>query len=172
VCDVLEAFGWRGARQDSASIRETAPNALQPAIISNGTMGIWLTRLSDDHGMTEVALKNQSVDALLDQMFLQILTRKPTTEEREKYTAYLKPGFENRVATTMIPVVAKKERGPEKYVSWSNHLDAEANQLRYEQQLAARAGDAPTTRLDAEWRQRMEDVLWAILNSPELVFSP
>ena len=52
-----------------------------------------------------------------------------------------------------------------------NHLDAAANQLRYEQQLAARAGDPPTTRLDADWRQRMEDVLWAVLNSPELVFN-
>jgi len=172
VCDVLEAFGWRGARQDATSVRETAPNALQPAIISNGTMGIWLTRLSDDHGFTEIALKEKSVDSLLDRLFLQLLTRKPTAEERERYGSYLKPGFETRVTTMDIPVVAKAERRPEKYVSWSNHLDAEANVLRYEQQVAARAGDAPTTRLDADWRQRMEDVLWAALNSPEWVFTP
>ncbi len=172
VCDVLEAFGWRGARQDSSSTRETAPNALQPAIISNGTMGVWLTRLSDDNGITELSLKKQSVNELLDDLFLRLLTRKPTDAEREKYIAYLTPGFDTRVTSTTIPVVAKTERRPEKYVSWSNHLDAEANSLRYEQQLAARAGDPPTTRLDADWRQRMEDVLWALLNSPELVFTP
>ena len=172
VSDVLEAFGWKGARQDATNARETAPNALQPAIISNGTMGIWLTRLSDDHGITELALKKQTVDELLDNLFLRTLTRKPNDAERAKYKAYLTPGFETRVKSTTVPVVAKAERRPEKYVSWSNHLDAEANTLRYEQQLAARAGDPPTTRLDAEWRQRMEDVLWAVLNSPEWVFTP
>ncbi len=31
VSDVLEAFGWRGARQDATSSRETDPSALQPA---------------------------------------------------------------------------------------------------------------------------------------------
>jgi hypothetical protein len=173
VCDVLEAFGWRGARQDASSTRETAPNALQPAIISNGTMGVWLTRLSDDHGVTTIALeKQQTVDQLLDRVFLQLLTRKPTDAERTKYVAYLKPGFETRIASTSVPVSLKKERGPEKYVSWSNHLDAEANQLRYQQQVSARAGDPPTTRLDPEWRQRMEDVLWAVLNSPEWIYTP
>jgi hypothetical protein len=52
VVDVLQAFGWRGARQEPTSYREEAANVLQPAILSNGTMGVWLTRLSDDHGIT------------------------------------------------------------------------------------------------------------------------
>jgi hypothetical protein len=172
VSDVLEAFGWKGARQDATNSREISPNALQPAIISNGTMGIWLTRLSDDHGVTELAMKQQTVDELLDNLFLRTLTRKPSDAERAKYKAYLTPGFESRVKSTEIPVPVKAERRPEKYVSWSNHLDAAANTLRYEQQLAARAGDPPTARLDADWRQRMEDVLWAVLNSPEWVYVP
>jgi hypothetical protein len=171
VADVLEAFGWKGARQDATNAREISPNALQPAIISNGTMGIWLTRLSDDHGMTELALKDQTVDQLLDEVFLRILTRKPNDQERAKYSAYLTAGYDTRVKSNTIPVSVKAERRPEKYVSWSNHLDAAANVLRHEQQLAARAGDPPTERLDADWRQRMEDVLWAVLNSPELVFN-
>ena len=57
VFDVLSAFGWRGARQDPASSRELLPNPLQPAILANGLMSQWLTRLTDDHGLTEVALK-------------------------------------------------------------------------------------------------------------------
>ncbi len=172
VCDVMEAFGWRGARQDAISTRETSPNALQPAIISNGTMGVWLTRLSDDHGVTRLALEDRSLDGMLDELFLRLLTRKPTDAERAKYAAYLKPGFESRVTGSAIPVSLKKERRPDKYVSWSNHLDAEANQLRYQEGVAARAGDPPTARLDPDWRQRMEDVLWAALNSPEWIYTP
>lgn len=171
VCDVMEAFGWRGARQDATSVRETAPNALQPAIISNGTMGIWLTRLSDDHGLTQLMLKDQPLGDLLDRLFLQLLTRKPTDAERKKYLEYLTPGFENRFVES-APAATIAPRRPEKFVTWTNHLDPAANTLRYEQQLAARAGDPPTSKLDADWRQRMEDVVWALLNSPEWIFTP
>src|SRR5262249_55905732 len=52
VVDVLQAFGWRGARQEPVSVRDVSPDVLQPAILANGTMGTWLTRLSDDHGVT------------------------------------------------------------------------------------------------------------------------
>ena len=55
VVDVLQAFGWRGARQDATSVRETAANVLQPAILQNGPVGLWLTRLSDEHGITKLA---------------------------------------------------------------------------------------------------------------------
>ena len=33
-------------------------------------------------------------------------------------------------------------------------------------------GDPPTTRLEADWRERMEDMVWALVNSPEFVFVP
>jgi hypothetical protein len=41
-----------------------------------------------------------------------------------------------------------------------------------EQEKAARAGDPPTARLDANWRGRAEDVLWSMLNAPEFLFVP
>ncbi len=47
VASIMETFGWRGARQDPISIRSVDPNVLQPAILANGVMGTWLTRLSD-----------------------------------------------------------------------------------------------------------------------------
>src|SRR5690606_37870183 len=48
VASVMEIFGWRGARQDPVTVRDTESNVLQPAILANGTMGVWLTKLSDD----------------------------------------------------------------------------------------------------------------------------
>ena len=172
VTDVLSAFGWRGSRQDPISKRDADPNVLQPAILSNGTVGIWLTRLSDDHGVTALALKAQSLDKLIDTLFLKLLTRKPSAQERELYTKHLSAGFDQRVkpGTSAQPLASNRTR--EKYVSWSNHLDSEATTIRMAQETAARTGDKPTDRLNADWRQRLEDILWAMLNAPEWAFSP
>jgi hypothetical protein len=133
-------------------------------------MGVWLTRLSDDHGITRLALKDQSFDAFLDALFLRLLTRPPTADERATYTAYLCDGFAERIrpATPRPPA----PRVPEPYVSWSNHLDPKATTTRQRQEAAARQGEPPTDRLDPGWRSRLEDVLWALLNSPEFVFTP
>lgn len=174
VADVLSAFGWRGARQDPTTVRESAPNALQPAIVSNGTMSVWLTRLSDDHGLTQLALEDRSAAEFLDALFLRLLTRAPTEAERARYLDYLRAGFESRIipATEIASSTPSAARRPAKYVSWSNHLDPEATLVRQEQELVARQGDPPTARLTPAWRERMENVLWALLNSPEWVYSP
>ncbi len=170
VCDVLEAFGWRPTRQEPASTRATDPNALQPAILSNGTVAVWLTRLSDDHGITELALADQPVEELIDQLFLRLLTRPPTAEERQLYAGHLSAGYEQRRIDYQPENPG--QRYPAKYVSWTNHLDPEANALRVEEEAASRRGDPPSPRLDNNWRLRMEDVLWALLNAPEWVFAP
>ena len=177
VTDVLAAFGWRGARQDATSKRETDPTAIQPAILSNGTMSIWLTRLSDDHGITRLALQDQPLDALIDTLFLKLLTRKPTADEKTRYTDHLRAGYENRIRNLKSviqnePMPSSSERRPAKYVSWSNHLDPEATIVRQQQEIDARRGDVPTEKLDPGWRTRLEDVLWALLNAPEWVFAP
>jgi hypothetical protein len=171
VADVLQAFGWRGARQEPVTVREQSPNVLQPAILANGTMAGWLTRLSDDHGITQLALRPLSLNELLDAMFLCVLTRPPTAEERKSCSAYLHVGYDTRIRP--LPAVsAGKKRQPEAFVTWSNHLDPEATLVRQQQEAAARKGDSPTERLDADWRGRLEDVLWALLSSPECVFTP
>lgn len=170
VADVLQAFGWRAARQEPTSVRELAPNVLQPAILSNGTMGTWLTRLSDDHGITTLALKEQSLEAFVDALFLKMLTRQPSAEERATYVNYLKEGYAQRVQTPKpTPKIPRK---PVPYVSWSNHLDPEATLVRQQEELAARAGEPATERLATSWRTRLEDVLWAFINAPEFIFTP
>jgi hypothetical protein len=173
VSDVLAAFGWRGARQAPITDRDEAPNTLQPAILSNGVMGTWLTTLSDDHGITQLALQEQPVEQLVDTLFMKLLTRRPTTKERHDYVNYLKDGYDRRIMVPPAsPSMATSARKPPLYVSWSNHLDPEATIVRQQQEADARRGDPPTQRLDPAWRAKMEDVLWSMLNAPEWVFAP
>ena len=166
VAEVLEVFGWRGARPDASNgVREVSANILQPALLSNGTMMLWLTRLSDDHDLTRVALEDRGLDALVDRLFLRLLTRHPTAAEKSFYRDALTPGY-----TTRVVAGAKATEKPparRKFVGWSNHMKSEANSLRLEEEAAARQGDTPTARLEPEWRRRFEDVLWALLNAPE-----
>ena len=167
VTEVLEVFGWRGARPDPGpGVRDVQANLLQPALLANGTMMTWLTRLSDDHGVTRIALENQPVETLVERLFLRMFTRPPTTAERERYAAALREGYVDRKSEIKpAPALAASPR--RKYVAWSNHMQSEANTLRLEDLAAARRGEPPTARLDPAWRERCEDVLWALLNAPE-----
>lgn len=172
VSSLLETFGWRGARQDTVQTRDQENNVLQPAILANGVVATWLTRLSDDHGITQLALEEQSLEALLDRLYQRLLTRDPSQAERDKYLAYLTPGYESRALSPVTLTVSNEPRRPARYVTWSNHLDGAANTLAQEHEEAARLGDPPTELLDADWRTRLEDVLWAMLNSPEWIYRP
>ncbi|NBV79312.1 MAG: DUF1553 domain-containing protein [Verrucomicrobia bacterium] len=171
VCDVLAAFGWRASRPDPLTDRDLAANSLQPAILANGVMGTWLTGLSDDHGVTRLCLEAQSPEALTEDLFLRLLTRRPTAKELKLYADRLRPGFAERtlVATPMI-VGPPPTRRPAYYVSWSNHLDKDATTVRQQQADAARRGDPATTRLNPAWRRQAEDALWALVNAPEFLY--
>ncbi|MBS0202434.1 MAG: DUF1553 domain-containing protein [Planctomycetes bacterium] len=172
LTDVLEALGWRGARQDPTSTRDTAPNALQPAILANGVLTGWLTRLSSDHPLTQLAIDARTPESLVEDLFLRLLTRPPTSEERQRYTVYLTAGFQSRVMepgtvqpTTTAHVVPK-------FVTWTNHLLPESNTAKQQVALEAQRGDPPSPRLGPAWRQRCEDVIWALINSPEMLYRP
>lgn len=174
VAEVMEVFGWRGARPDPGlGVREVAANVLQPALLSNGIMMTWLTRLSEDHGLTRFALESQSLDTFVDRLFLRLLTRHPTMKELAFYRDALAPGYDQRrVATTALGSSAPSTTTPRprpKFVAWSNHMKSEANSWRLEEEAAARRGDPATTRLESTWRQRFENVLWALLNAPEWI---
>jgi hypothetical protein len=142
---------------------------LQPAILANGVMGLWLTRLSDDHGFTKTAIEAKSVEQLVEELFLRAFTRPPSSAEKSKYVEYLNVGFETRVRTA-TPV--KSDHIPKPYVSWSNHLDGQASAIMTAEEAKLRLGDPATSRLDPDWRSRMENVIWAVINSAEMIHRP
>jgi len=172
VVDVLENFGWRPSRQEPKSVRETDPNMRQPAIVGNGSLGVWVTTLSEDHALTALAARPElTLNELIDGVFLRVLTRRPNADERATYTELLKEGFAQRVVPeNKRPPQIRRE--PLKHVSWSNHLSEEANRIKIELEKRAREGDPPTVALTGEWRERLEDMLWALMNSPEFVYVP
>jgi hypothetical protein len=168
VLTTLEAFGWRAARQSPVTLREDNPNVLQPALLANGTMTGWAFRLSDDHGVTQLALQEQSLESFITTLYLRLLTRKPGDAEMAAATELLGPGFARRRVTP--PAAAPTDRVRPKFVTWSNHLDGPANALAHELEANARRGDPPTARLDPDWRERLEDFLWQTVTRPEWLF--
>jgi len=166
----MTAFGWSGNRQDVLGERNTEPNVLQSALLQNGTISRWLTRLSDESDMTRLSLDASRPEDLVREVFLRVLTREPDAAELHDFAALLQSGFDTRIKTMALP--ANKPHPYVPYVAWSNHLSSEANLQRQHEAVEARAGKPPTRRLDDDWRMRMEDFLWTLLNSPELVYVP
>jgi len=171
LVDVLESFGWRPSRQDAVTTRDEATTPLQPALLSNGTVGGRVARLSDDSAITALCLLDLSAGSLIRSVYLRTLSRPPTSTETARLVAYLGETYRGRVvagaSARPAPLIT-----PARRVSWSNHLSPEATRIQLESEKAARAGDPPTDRLTPAFRERMEDVVWALLNSPEFVFVP
>ena len=101
---------------------------------------------------------------------MRILSRPPTAEESRAFTSLLKPHFARRKVEGAEAI--SNVRKSDSRVSWSNHLSAEATLIRMEEERRLRMGDQPTKRLSPEFRERYEDVLWAMVNSPEFVMMP
>jgi hypothetical protein len=169
--EVLETFGWRGSRQDPVTVRPEDPTVLQPGVLANGVLGRRVTRLTDDSAFTALALEEQPVERLIERVYLRILSRPPTQEQLAAFVELLQPGYnERRIEPPSPPAVQPKL--PRDLVGWSNHLDPEANVIKLNLEKAVRAGQPPTNRLEADWRERMEDFVWTLMNSPEFVFTP
>ena len=166
--DVLQAYGWRDSRTAAQTEREEAPTALQPMILANGLSHNRAGRLSDDSAFTALSLNDLQLSELIEKVAARILTRKPTDEERALFVTLLSDGYADR--KTGQPPAAKAPYRMR--VSWANHLSPEATLLKLEMEKRALAGDPPSPRLKDNWRKRMEDAIWALLNSPEFVFVP
>jgi hypothetical protein len=72
---------------------------------------------------------------------------------------------------TGAPPAPPKKRTT-KAVSWANHLNPDATNVVLTIEKEVQAGDVPTTRLTPEWRERVEDAVWALLVSPEFIHLP
>jgi hypothetical protein len=171
VVTLMDAFGWRGERQAPITSRETAPDALQPAIMANGVAVKRASQLSDASGFTAAALADQPVAAFIDEVYLRILSRRPTDAERAASLMVVGPGYDTRRLPPNRVVVHEPEPRPVG-VTWSNHLTDEANQAKLELARIAAQGDPPSGRLAADWRQRAEDLVWTLFNTPEFIVTP
>jgi len=169
--DVLTNFGWRDSRAEPKTVRDEAPNVIQPALLANGVLGERITRLSDDSAFTAMALRDQPLDDLITQLYQRVLTRLPSARERAAFTAMLSPEYGERLLAVPSGLVAKKPRVT-KFAMWSNHLNADSTPVVYERERLVHAGDPPTPHLAAAWRERMEDAVWALMITPEYTYVP
>ncbi len=171
IVDVLESFGWRASRPDPVTLRSNETTVLQPAIIANGIVAKRISQLSDDSAFTELALVAKSPEEFIDTVTQRVLTRPATAAERKLFGDLLRDGFESRIVPGDHPV--RRSQPPRQTgVSWSNHLKPEANlrKQRLAEELAF--GDPTTSRLNADWRERAEDMIWSLINSPEFLIAP
>lgn len=167
----LKQFGWTGTRQGPINYRSEEVTAGQPAEFANGLLVQRATRLSDDHAFTVLAVESeQTLELLVDRLFLASLTRYPTPEEKALITEVLEVGYSDRIVDDAKPNPNQFDRRGT--VSWSVHLEKEASEIKAELQEVVRRGDIPTNLLTRDWRERLEDVIWSLLNSPEFRFRP
>jgi hypothetical protein len=143
---------------------------MQTLILANGIMGTRIVRLSDGGAFTELCLQDHPLDKLIEETFLRVLSRPPAPEEARTFRDLLRPYYANRRVKNAAFTGATMKT--DNRVSWSNHLSAEATLIRMEEERKLRMGDEPTKRLTPEFRERFEDTLWAMINSPEFVMMP
>jgi len=166
----LENFGWRSSRQDPVTERDTAPNPLQPGQMENGLLTRRICTLSDDSGFTRLALQDQTLENFVNEIYHRILTRAPTADEKQAFLELLSPGFDSRRVAGAVPV--PRERVVRTRVAWTNHLHPDATRVKQEMEKEVRRGDPPTVLLEKSWRERAEDMIWVLINSPEFMFTP
>ena len=169
IVNVLETFGWRASRPDPLSVRPVETTVLQPAVLANGVAAKRVSQLSDDSLVTELALEDKPLTEFIDAVHRAILTRPATSEERELFRELLADGYDSRrVDAPIVKPLPPKNTG----VTWSNHLRPEASDRKLALAKELEAGDPPTKRLRPDWRERAEDLIWTLINSPEFVFVP
>jgi len=171
VSDIMISLGWRDSRPTPQTLRDESASALQSLILGNGLSATRLARLSDDSQFTELAWAAASVADLVDRLYETVLSRLPAPEERAMFVSLLEPGFNTRKLDRNVrtKTIESHKRNA---VSWANHLVPEATRIKLLLEQEVLRGDTPTQSLEADWRERMEDAAWALINSPEFLFVP
>jgi hypothetical protein len=170
VIDLMAAYGWRQNRQDPLTDREDPLTPLQPMALANGVAANRIVDFSDHSALTALALEDQPVEVFVERLVERLLTRPISSEEREMFVSLLEDGYDERI-------VAGPDAVPPRQIfrtgiTWSSHFSKEADIEAMNREREIERGDAPSVRLDADWRARAEDVVWTLVNSPEFVFVP
>lgn len=170
IIDLMSAYGWRQQRQDPLTHREDPLTALQPMSLANGTASSRAIDFSDDSELTLSALQDQPVEAFVESLFQRLLTRTPTSDEREMFSDQLREGYDVRIVAGAEVVPPKRifRSG----ITWINHFHPDADHEAVRRSREILEGDLKSVRLDANWRERAEDVVWVLINSPEFIFIP
>lgn len=169
IVDLMTAFGWSGSRQQPRTVRESTTNSVQALMMFNSPVSQRIVRLSEDSAVTELSLQPIPIDEFVNRLYLRTLGRRPDEVEREVVTGLLSGSFADRLTNEPAgPIEPLNTFQPD----WRKHLEPEQTRLMLQAQARVARGQPPTTRLTREFRERVEDVLWALINSPEFIVIP
>ena len=166
--ELLAAFGWRPQRQEPVPHRQPQNTALTPMQLANGVAAARLLDADWQAAIVEDAVAAESPEALADRLSLRFLSRPAMDAERGRLASLLSPGFADRVT-------GESDAPPPLYrrrVSWATHFGMQSDPHVVARRKAWEAGDPPTRRLTDDFRQRLEDAAWVLVNSPEFVWMP
>ena len=169
IVNVMKAFGWTGTRQKPVHQREKDPSVLQSGILANGVLVSNVARVSNQSFLAEIALDSKSAPELIENIFLRFLGRLPNQREQISALDLISAGFENRI----IPKAdSHKPEEPEKLplITWFNHLSPEATTIQIEVEKQVRQGPPVDPRINPDWRERYEDLIWSLINHREFVW--
>ena len=172
IVSVMKAFGWRPDRSEPITVREMDATVLQPGMLANGVFTTWITRLSPFSDLTQLAIEAESPQVLVNALYGRFLSREPSGAERLAIVALLSDGFESRLTQPACDYQKALYVPAVREVTWSNHLSPEANVYASETERQVELGPPATDFLEPAWRARMEDAVWAIINAPEMQYTP
>jgi hypothetical protein len=171
VVDVLEAFGWSGARQAPRTDRESAPNVLQPGVLSNGVLSTTLTRAVYGSELSRIALESTGPEEIVERIFVRFLSRRPSPVEAAPFVAALRDGFERRIRPSGV-AEEPAPLPPLPQLTWFNHLHPDSTRVALQIDKRVHEGPPADPRLEPAWRERFEDFVWSVLNTREFVWLP
>lgn len=169
--DVLLAFGWTGSRQQPIIDRDTDPNILQPGVLANGILTSTLTRASQNSRLAQLAVDARSPESLAEALFLRILSRRPESAERASFTSALADGFDSRLVPA-DQIEPPQPPTPLPLITWFNHQRQKATKVQNEVERRVRKGPPADPRLQPQWREVYEDLIWSLVNHREFVWMP
>ncbi len=165
ITDLASAFGWREQRPVPLTDRMDDPTAQQPLTLANGTAANRLFRLTDNSFYTKLSHQSRTLEDLADLLFLNVLSRKASSKELDWVNQWLGPSWEHRRAFDF-------DEGKVAGTHLAQSLTLVDHGLAKEIAKEVRKGEPITQSLTPEYAQRLEDVLWALHNSPEFQFIP